>query len=171
MEQIGYSLINENNIEIQYWGDKIGQCAGFPSVVYLPDSNIINAPEINISYGNYKLVQRWVDNNPPSQFYSKIDEVISFDGEKIIVTYVYPSEPNVTPQVVSPLQMRLALNQMGLRTQIDDYVKTLDQNSQDSWEYATEILRTNPIIKNAAEALGKTDAEVDDLFRLASTLP
>lgn len=170
MEQVGYSLIDIYHEEIQHWGDNIGISFGVPDVLFLPNGDVINAPEVNIAYEIYKLVPRWIDANPPSNFHSKIDETISIDDEKVVITYVYSEEPNIVPQSVSPLQMRLALNQMGLRTEIDEYVKTLDQNTQDAWEYATEIIRSNEIIKNTAQALGKTEKEIDDLFRLASTL-
>ena len=170
MEQLGYSLIDSNNNEVQYWGDTPGILFGMPDVIFLPNSDIVNAPNLNVNYSGYTLVQRWLDANPPSQFYIAINKTIVFDGEKVVVAYIYSDKPNVVPQIVSPLQMRLALNRMGLRTTLDDYIKTLDQDTQDAWEYATEILRSNSIIINVAQALGKTDEEVDDLFRLAASL-
>jgi hypothetical protein len=69
-----------------------------------------------------------------------------------------------------PLQFRRALNQLNLRTQIEQYVHTLDTDSKDAWEYATVFERNNPIITSATQALNKSTEEVDDLFRLASSL-
>lgn len=85
---------------------------------------------------------------------------------------VTPAPPDIlpVPQSVSPLQFRRALNQLDLRTQIEQYVQTLDADSKDAWEYAISFERNNPIILSAAQTLNKTTEEVDDLFRLASTL-
>lgn len=71
--------------------------------------------------------------------------------------------------VVSPLQMRRALRQQGLADAVAAYVAAQDVDTQDAWEYAVEIRRTDALIVQAASALGKTEAEIDDLFRLAAT--
>ena len=71
--------------------------------------------------------------------------------------------------VVSPLQMRRALRQQGLADAVAAYVAAQDADTQDAWEYAVEIRRTDALIVQAASALGKTEAEIDDLFRLAAT--
>lgn len=72
--------------------------------------------------------------------------------------------------VVSPLQFRRALRQTGLYQSVTDYVATQDDDTQDAWEYAVEIRRSDALIAQAAALLGKTAEEVDDLFRLAATL-
>lgn len=74
------------------------------------------------------------------------------------------------PLSVTPLQFRKALNQMDMRTMIENYVNTLDADSKDAWEYAISFERNDPIIVKAAETLNKTKQEIDNLFRLASTL-
>lgn len=74
------------------------------------------------------------------------------------------------PPIVSPRQIRLALTQIGLRQHVEDYVDAQDITVQDSWHYTTEFERTNPLILACAQALGKSDADLDALFALAATL-
>lgn len=74
------------------------------------------------------------------------------------------------PKSVTPLQMRKALRQEGLKTSIDTYLAAQDEEVQEAWEYATEVDRDNDMIAACATALGKTTQEIDDLFRLAATL-
>lgn len=71
---------------------------------------------------------------------------------------------------VTPRQIRLALSQIGVRQEIEDWVKAQDITVQDSWQYATEVTRDNPLVIAACEAVGKTDAELDAVFALARTL-
>lgn len=80
-----------------------------------------------------------------------------------------PAEP--TPVVVvSPWQIRKALNAAGLRDAVESAVSGADQTTQDAWEFAQEFRRDNPLIAAVASALGKTEAEIDDLFALAGSL-
>ena len=83
---------------------------------------------------------------------------------------VPPPIVNAVPQAVTPLQIRMAINMLGLREAVEAYVATLDQTSQDAWEYATIIERSNPILINGAIAMGKTTEDLDNMFILASTL-
>ncbi|WFU52294.1 hypothetical protein QA639_21545 [Bradyrhizobium pachyrhizi] len=76
----------------------------------------------------------------------------------------------VVPQSVTPRQIRLALYQIGLRQAVEDYVNSQDITVQDSWNYATQIERTNPLILACKSALGKTDEELDQLFILAASI-
>lgn len=81
-----------------------------------------------------------------------------------------PPAQVATPVKVTPRQIRLALSQLGLRSAVEDYVAAADQAVKDSWEYTTEFDRNHPLIAAAAQALNKTDAEIDALFSLAATL-
>jgi hypothetical protein len=71
---------------------------------------------------------------------------------------------------VSPLQMRRALRVEDLMDAVTAYVAAQDADTQDAWEYAVEIRRDDALIAAAGAAMGKTDSEIDDLFRLAATL-
>jgi MoxR-like ATPase len=81
-----------------------------------------------------------------------------------------PAPPAPVPTSVSPLQARRALRQAGLSDAVAAWIVTQDADTQDAWEYAVEVLRTDPAIQGAAGALGMTDAQIDELFRLAATL-
>ncbi|WP_156928811.1 hypothetical protein [Bradyrhizobium sp. th.b2] len=65
--------------------------------------------------------------------------------------------------------VRLALYQIELRQQVEDYVNSQDITVQDSWNYTTAFDRNHPLILACKQALGKTDADLDALFVLAAT--
>lgn len=81
-----------------------------------------------------------------------------------------PVPPAPVPQSVTPLQIRLALTQLGLRAAVDAAVLAADPGTRDAWEYALEIRRDNPLLAAFAAALGKTPEEVDEIFRIAARL-
>jgi hypothetical protein len=81
-----------------------------------------------------------------------------------------PPAPPPPPIVVTPRQIRLALNQLGLRAAVESYVAAADQDTKDTWEFATEFERENSMVAIAAEAMGKSPEEVDALFALAKSL-
>ncbi len=74
-----------------------------------------------------------------------------------------PCKPYV-PKSLTPVQARIALNNAGLRTQVDNAVSSADQNTKDYWEFATSIDRNNPILISMATSLGITSEQVDQLF-------
>jgi hypothetical protein len=78
--------------------------------------------------------------------------------------------PAPVPFSVTPLQMRKALRQAGLKAQADAHLATLGEEQTEAWEYAVVILRSDPFIEGARVALGMTEAAADDLFRLAASL-
>ena len=78
-----------------------------------------------------------------------------------------PPAPTTT---VTARQIRLALSQAGLRTQVEAAVAAGNQSTKDWYEYANEFERTNPLVIGMAAALGVSDESLDDLFALAATL-
>lgn len=74
------------------------------------------------------------------------------------------------PEVVSPRQIRLAMTQLGMRTQVESAVNAASQEVQDTYHYATEFRRDDPLIPPLAKQLGVTDAQLDQLWTLAATL-
>lgn len=169
MEHVGYSLIDKKNKEIQYWGE-LGIARNMPDIVRLPTGTDVHSMQLYETIDGYTLVKRMVDANPPSNFHGKIKETVKFIKPDIVVTYVYSDTPDIIPYSVTAVQLRKALNQLKLRNDVNKYIESQDQDTQDTWEYAVEIQRQNPLIEAAAKALGKTTEEVDDLFRLAHTL-
>lgn len=103
---------------------------------------------------------------------------VNIDGsvESVLVEHlpagvsVEDPDPAPLPTVVTPWQIRKALNASGLRGLIEASVAGADQTTKDAWEYALEFRRDNPLITGLAVALGKTEAELDDLFALAASL-
>lgn len=89
-----------------------------------------------------------------------------YDGS----TFVQPVVIEPVPDSVTPLQMRKALRQLGMKPTIDAFLSTLDEEALEEWEYATAIDRYNPTLMTAAGLLPMTEGQVDDLFRLAASL-
>jgi hypothetical protein len=69
-----------------------------------------------------------------------------------------------------PLQMRKALRQTGDYAAVTAAMAQADEETQEAWEYASEVRRTDPMIEAMRLVLGKTAEEVDNLFLLAQSL-
>lgn len=72
--------------------------------------------------------------------------------------------------IVTPWQIRNALNATGLRGAVEAAVLAADQTTKDAWQYATEFRRDNALVAAVATALGKTEAELDAVFAMAQTV-
>jgi hypothetical protein len=81
-----------------------------------------------------------------------------------------PPAPPPAPIVVTPRQIRLALNQLGLRTAVENYVAAADQDTKDNWAFAAEFDQADSVPVVAVKALGRTDEEIAALFILAKSL-
>ena len=75
-----------------------------------------------------------------------------------------PIEEQRAAMICTPAQMRLALHRMGLLAQVQA-IADGDPEASIVWEYATQIVRTSPLI----EALGPdfTPEQIDEIFRAA----
>ena len=102
-------------------------------------------------------------------------KIVTWGGGGKIVRDALPGElPEPTPEeilaaeraamICTPAQMRLALHRMGLLTHVQAIAEA-DPEASIVWEYATQILRTSPLI----EALSGdfTPEQIDDIFRAA----
>lgn len=87
----------------------------------------------------------------------------------LIATYE-ASLVSPVPQQVTPRQIRQALTQAGLRDAVEYAVSQSSQDVKDWWEYSTVFERQNPQVIGMAAALGVSDSQVDDLWRLGDTL-
>ena len=86
-----------------------------------------------------------------------------------------PAEPTPTvPDVVTMRQARLALLQNGMLTQVNTAVANMPGTAGDAarieWEFSSTVERNRPLVQSLIGALGLTEAQLDDLFRLAATL-
>lgn len=79
-----------------------------------------------------------------------------------------------TAMSCSMRQARLALLQVGKLAEVDAAIAAMSdpQKSQAAieWEYATTVDRVSPFVDSLGSALGMTQADLDVLFNLASTL-
>lgn len=75
---------------------------------------------------------------------------------------------------VSMRQARLALLRAGKLADVDAAIAALPSPSKEAaqieWEYATEVKRTSKLVQSLTPALNLSEAEMDDLFKLAATL-
>lgn len=80
----------------------------------------------------------------------------------------------MVPQAVTMRQARLALLGAGLLSQVDAAIASLPSPQKEAaaieWEYAQEVQRHNGLVPAMAQALGMTEAQLDDLFMQAATL-
>ena len=87
-----------------------------------------------------------------------------------------PADPIVIPipTEVTMRQARLALFQQGLlanvQTAIDGLSEPQKTVTQISWDYAQTVKRDDDLVVQLSGALGLTNADLDGLFTLASTL-
>lgn len=170
MLHVGYSVIDENNQEVMFWGNQTGYLAHLPNQIVLPNGNVVCSAEVGGSYSGYGIVKRFIDDQRPSPFHSRIGETITFDGENVVVSYTYTSEPDITPLSVTPSQFRRGLLQENLLDVIEAQIQNLPRESQIVWEYATVIERNHPMIGQIGLLLNKTKEEIDAFFRAASLL-
>jgi hypothetical protein len=77
---------------------------------------------------------------------------------------------NPVPGQVTAGQLIRALDQLGLLAAVDAAVASADALTQRLWARAPIFPRNDPLLLGIAQALGKSDADLDDIFRLASSL-
>lgn len=69
----------------------------------------------------------------------------------------------------TPRQLRLALNAVGLRDEVEEAVASASRDIKDMWDYSLVFERFDPILNSMANGLGMSDAQLDDIFKLAQT--
>lgn len=78
--------------------------------------------------------------------------------------------PLYVPTTVSMRQARLALLQQGLLATVNAAVQSGTDADKITWEYATEVNRSDDLVTNMALALVITETQLNDLFTLAYSL-
>lgn len=97
-------------------------------------------------------------------------------GKLISGVYTPPVTAPIVPIVtssagtVTPRQARLALLSAGLLDQVEAAVNAAGGATKITWEYATEIRRSDPLISSIGTTLSLTAAQIDALFLAAGTL-
>ena len=105
--------------------------------------------------------------------------VVSRRYERVggVVTQVLDLEPApvIVPASVTPRQLRLALHFTGKLDQVEAFVTggQAPPEAVISWEYATEFLRSDPMLNQLAGALQPPlhQEEIDALFIAAAQIP
>lgn len=72
--------------------------------------------------------------------------------------------------LVSKFQAKAALLQSGLLDSTREAIENADAMTQLAWSDAQEFRRSSPMISTLAVALGLTEIQVDDLFKVAATI-
>lgn len=82
--------------------------------------------------------------------------------------------PDPVPEVVTMRQARLALLQSGLLATVQSAVDAMPGAEGDAarieWEFSSTVERNRPLVQSLGAALSLTEAQLDDLFRIAATL-
>ena len=78
--------------------------------------------------------------------------------------------PPAAPLTATPLQFRLGLSNAGLRSQVETWVQTASQKDQDAYKYASVFVETDPLIVDAAAALGISLSQVHTVFQSMQSL-
>lgn len=106
---------------------------------------------------------RWVCDGVEYQF--------SVIGDATIVGYVAPPSPPPiieVPQSVSMRQARLALLSADLLASVNSAIAAGSEAAQIEWEFASEVMRSSPLVSGLASALNLTETQIDGLFVSAS---
>ena len=113
--------------------------------------------QVETAPNTYRIVE---EGNPDWPTFSQRDD---------IAPYVPPTPEEIlaaerAAMICTPAQMRLALHRMDLLAQVQA-IADGDPEASIVWEYATQIIRTSPLI----EALGSdfSPEQIDDIFRAA----
>lgn len=170
MEHIGHSLIDADGVEVNAFGDTKGQYLGIPDGITLPNGDDVHCAKAGDTLGVWRLVERWLDDVPPSPWHASTGRTVKFDGSKVIVTVAYEATASLVPSTITPRQARLALLQYGLLDQVEALTAKVGGSTRITWEYALEINRTDALIEALSGGLGLLPAAVDQIFRTASTL-
>ena len=161
MYQIGYSLI-KNGQEL-YRGN-------IPSPYRMSNGDVVYGLEPNVVFEHGVFIPCYQAEVEQPQWCSKIDDIVNITETQVVVTPVYSETPDIVPDLVSMRQARLALLQTGKLAEINSLISTQDEAVQLSWDYSSVVERNNNLIENLSSQIGLTSGELDDLFRLASSL-
>jgi hypothetical protein len=94
-------------------------------------------------------------------------------GEAVEIVELAPAPvADTVPTSVTPRQLRLALLAAGKLGEVTAFVGSgaAPEAAVISWEYATEFLRSDPMLGQFAAMLGLTDEDVDALFIAAAQI-
>jgi hypothetical protein len=74
------------------------------------------------------------------------------------------------PPAVTPLQVRKALRQLGLKGAVEGIIETLSEEIREEWEYASMVRLNDAALLAVAAVLKLTEADRQALLRRAAAL-
>jgi len=74
------------------------------------------------------------------------------------------------PASVTNAQLRRALLAQNLLDQVDAAIQQIGGDALIQWEYGNPFMRFDPLVVQMGGALGKTEADIDALFKAAAAL-
>lgn len=106
------------------------------------------------------------DSTPEYQAYA---EFLSAGGtpQQVPDEVHAPRLPHVT---CTPWQLRKGMNATGIRSDVDAYVASLDQDSKDGFEHATSWESDHPLLIAAAPLLGMSEQGLHEFISYCATL-
>ncbi|RAZ38047.1 hypothetical protein [Campylobacter hyointestinalis] len=95
-------------------------------------------------------------------------EFYKLEPEELVI-----QEPKIDK--ITLRQTKLILNQMGLLSQVETYINSIENEqlkatAKIEWEYANNVERNNPLITTLQTGLNLSDEQVDNMFEQASKL-
>lgn len=92
-------------------------------------------------------------------------------GDKSVMVTICDGDTATTFPSITDIQMRLALIDFGLADAAEDFVaQSSDKKIKAWWDRALNFERDNPMVAAAANAMGVSGAQLDQLWILAATL-
>lgn len=162
-----------------------------PGEYFIPVDCVSFAPSIQVGYWPVLAVDSWVNiedhrgatvYDTTTGFPETITDLGQIPADKSLIPrpadyYAWNGSAWVEDAILKRAAMsapawaiRRALTQMGLRAATEQAVAQADQDTKDMWEFATSYHRTNPFTLVIANALNKTDADLDELFTIAKQI-
>jgi response regulator RpfG family c-di-GMP phosphodiesterase len=92
---------------------------------------------------------------------------LNLDGT--VEAYGAPEPPPV-PAEVTNFQARAALRRAGHLDRVHTALQAAQGEAWDAWEYANHLYRNGALVQAFASQLGFTEAQIDDLFRVAASI-
>ena len=71
---------------------------------------------------------------------------------------------------VTMRQARTALLEMGILDSVNSYINSLGEKEKIAWEFSSTLKSSNEIFKNAVLSLNKTEEEIKEFFKIASSI-
>lgn len=134
--------------------------------------------EVEDALHPWQITELWTDSELKTLNLYRVERV-TVPADKVLNGYSFERYSGGVRMVLdlgdavlkaSARQLRLAMNQLGLRDGIEEYVASQDRDVQDSWQWTTEFESTHPFVVGAAEQLNKSAEDLKALFLLAQSL-